>query len=152
VGSKISLPRLQLPPTCPYTEHLLIMFVKFVSYGLDGPGFEFWKGQEISSYPKKSQTGSGAHPASYSMSTRCLAGDKDRAWCWTFPPRSAGLKNEWSYTATPPICLHGVDKDNFTVCSFVKKTVVFSLTSFNRVFMSKVQVGLELSTNQISHA
>jgi hypothetical protein len=28
------------------------------------------------------------------------------------PPR-AEVKNEWSYTFAPPICLHGVDRDNF---------------------------------------
>jgi len=30
------------------------------------------------------------------------------------PPSSAKVKSEWSYTATPPICLHGMDRDNFT--------------------------------------
>jgi hypothetical protein len=28
------------------------------------------------------------------------------------PPRSAQVKNEWSYTSNLPICLHGVDRDN----------------------------------------
>jgi len=27
----------------------------------------------------------------------------------------ADIKNEWSYNSTPPICLHGVDRDNFTL-------------------------------------
>jgi hypothetical protein len=31
------------------------------------------------------------------------------------PPRSAEVKNEWSYTSTPPISLHGVDGDNLTL-------------------------------------
>jgi hypothetical protein len=30
------------------------------------------------------------------------------------PPSSAEAKNEWSYAATPPIFLQGVDKDNVT--------------------------------------
>jgi len=29
-------------------------------------------------------------------------------------PSGAKVKNEWSYTSTPPICLHGVDRDDFT--------------------------------------
>ena len=28
---------------------------------------------------------------------------------------SADVKNEWSYTSTPPICLHGVKRENFTL-------------------------------------
>jgi len=28
------------------------------------------------------------------------------------PPCRADVKNEWSYTSTPPICLNGVDMDN----------------------------------------
>jgi hypothetical protein len=27
---------------------------------------------------------------------------------------SAKTKNEWSCTSSPPICLHGVERDNFT--------------------------------------
>ena len=30
------------------------------------------------------------------------------------PSYSAEVKNEWRYTSTPLICLHGVDRDNFT--------------------------------------
>ena len=29
------------------------------------------------------------------------------------PPSTAEVKNEWSYTSAPPICLHGVDEHNF---------------------------------------
>jgi hypothetical protein len=29
------------------------------------------------------------------------------------PPSKTKVKNEWSYTSTPPICLQGVDRDNF---------------------------------------
>jgi hypothetical protein len=27
---------------------------------------------------------------------------------------SAEVKKEWSYTSTPPVCLHGMHRDNFT--------------------------------------
>ena len=30
------------------------------------------------------------------------------------PPSNVEVKNEWSYTCSPPIRLHGVDKDNCT--------------------------------------
>jgi hypothetical protein len=30
------------------------------------------------------------------------------------PASSAEVKNEWSYTSSPPICLHGVHRENFT--------------------------------------
>ena len=38
-------------------------------------------------------------------------------WPWReadhLPPCSPEVKNEWCYTSTPAICLHGVCKDNF---------------------------------------
>ena len=30
-------------------------------------------------------------------------------------PSSANVKNEWSYMSTASTCLHGVDRDNFTI-------------------------------------
>jgi len=56
-------------------------------------------------------TSSGAHSASYPMNTRGLfpyrvkrlGHEADRS-----PPSSAKVKNVWSYTSTPPICLHGM--------------------------------------------
>jgi hypothetical protein len=34
------------------------------------------------------------------------------------PPSSAVVKNEWSYTFTSPVCLHGMDRENFTFILF----------------------------------
>jgi hypothetical protein len=31
------------------------------------------------------------------------------------PPPGAKVKNVWSYTSDPPIRLHGVDRENFTL-------------------------------------
>jgi len=31
-------------------------------------------------------------------------------------PSSTEIKNEWSYASTSPICLHGLDIDNFDFC------------------------------------
>ena len=36
------------------------------------------------------------------------------------PPSSSEVKNEWTYTSVPPICLHGVHKKNF---NFTSRTV-----------------------------
>jgi len=30
------------------------------------------------------------------------------------PASSAEVKNEWSYTFTPPVCSYGMDRENFT--------------------------------------
>lgn len=35
------------------------------------------------------------------------------------PPSNAKVKNEWSYTSTSPICLHGADRGIFTLCSIM---------------------------------
>jgi hypothetical protein len=47
------------------------------------------------------------------------------AYCGSFPgiqqlehvdyshPSTTKVKNKWNYTSTPPICLHGMDRDNF---------------------------------------
>ena len=34
------------------------------------------------------------------------------------PPSSAEVKNEWSYTSTPSICLHGMDNDSRTLLPY----------------------------------
>jgi hypothetical protein len=31
------------------------------------------------------------------------------------PPSSAQVKKRWSYTNTPPICLHGMDRNKFAL-------------------------------------
>jgi hypothetical protein len=44
-------------------------------------------------------------------------------WCVKFITRlhlvSMSSVNEWSYTSTPPICLHGVERDDFTISLFL---------------------------------
>jgi hypothetical protein len=35
------------------------------------------------------------------------------------PPCSAKVNDEWNYTSMYSICLHGMDWDNFTICSFI---------------------------------
>jgi len=49
---------------------------------------------------------------------RFLSGVKSTgAWCWPLFLCSIELKSWWSYTATPPICLRGLDKGNFAFVS-----------------------------------
>jgi hypothetical protein len=50
------------------------------------------------------QTGSGAHPASYQMSTGDIFLGVKRPWIEAeqSPPSSAETKYAWSYTSTPP--------------------------------------------------
>ena len=61
-------------------------------------------GYRYFSFLLKSQTGPGAHPASYSLGVEGsslevkLQGYEDDQ----SPPNSVEVKNEWSYTATPP--------------------------------------------------
>jgi hypothetical protein len=40
------------------------------------------------------------------------------------PPSNAEVKNEWSYTSTPPICLYDVDGVTFVI-------ILFSLVAFH---------------------
>jgi hypothetical protein len=56
------------------------------------------------------QTGSGAHPASYSMGTKASfpGGKSAGAWSWPLTSSSAEVENAWSYTSNPPIRFHGV--------------------------------------------
>jgi hypothetical protein len=65
-------------------------------------------------------TGNEAYPPSYSMGTRIVLQGVKRPGSdvnHALPP-SADVKTEWSYTFAPPICLHGVGKENFTFCTF----------------------------------
>jgi hypothetical protein len=54
--------------------------------------------------------GSGAHHASYATGNRGFSLGVKRPGCETdhSSPSSAEVKNEWSYTSTPPVRLHGV--------------------------------------------
>ena len=41
-----------------------------------------------------------------------------QVWRWPFPSDTK-VMNVWSYTSTPPICLHVVQRDNFTLLYFI---------------------------------
>jgi hypothetical protein len=63
------------------------------------------------------QTVSGAHRVSYSMSTGVLSPGAKRPGREVnhSPPSSAEVKNEWSYSSSPSIRLHSMDRDNFAL-------------------------------------
>jgi len=44
------------------------------------------------------------------------------------PSSSAEVKNEWSYTSTSPICLHGMDRENFNFYLKFITVAVFVIT------------------------
>lgn len=63
-----------------------------------------------------SKTSSGAYPASpIQRVLKLFPGVKQPGHEGDHsPPFGAEVKNEYSYTSTLAICLHGVDRDNFT--------------------------------------
>jgi hypothetical protein len=83
-----------------------------LGYGLDdwSSRVRFPAGAGNFSLHHRVQNSSGAHTASYPMGTRGsfpgvkrLGREADHS-----SPSNAEVKNEWSYTSTPPIRLHGV--------------------------------------------
>ena len=61
------------------------------------------------------QTGSGAHPASCSMSSGSHSEVKrPRRGADHLCPSTAEVRNEWSYASTPPTRFHGAHRDSFT--------------------------------------
>jgi hypothetical protein len=78
--------------------------------GLDVPWFESRQRLEILSFPKLPD-----HPASYSVGTEVLCRKVKRPGreANSSHPSSAETKNDWSYTCIPPICLPGVDTENY---------------------------------------
>ena len=79
------------------------------------------------------QSSSGAHAISYSVGTGfCLPPGIKWIVCNVnqSPPSGAEFKNEWSYTYSPPIWLHGLDRENLTLFTFTFP--VFFNGDFNR--------------------
>jgi hypothetical protein len=55
---------------------------------------------------------------------------------------SAGFKSEWSYISTPPIRLHGVDRDNlnFSLCSYTGLLYQYSETNVMHFLFSLLRI------------
>lgn len=84
-------------------------------------GSNLGRGKMFSSFPKRP----GAYPASCSVDTGVPSwGSRVHH----IPPPSADVKKEWSYTTTPHIRLHSVNRDNITF--FIVQIIAF-LTHYN---------------------
>ena len=78
-----------------------------ISYGLDGPMFGSRQRQYILSRPTLGST--ELHIQSYRCSLPAVKAPL--TWICPFNLSSAEVKNEWRYTSTPLVCLHGVNKN-----------------------------------------
>jgi hypothetical protein len=83
-----------------------------LGYGLDDRGsrVRFPVGAGNFSPHHSVQNGSGAHPTSYSRGNKgpFLGGKAAGHEADHSLPSCAEVKDAWSYTSSPPICLHGV--------------------------------------------
>jgi hypothetical protein len=62
-------------------------------------------------------------------------------FCHFLCPSSAEVKNEWSYTSTPCICLHGVDKENYIFITSVVCSQNLNLcVLFSGLFQRKLEI------------
>jgi len=93
--------------------------VEWLGYKPDGLEFNCWQKQEIFLFSKNIQTGSGAHPAPNPVGSGVPSLGAEQSGDHPLLS-SAEVKNEWSYTTAHPICLHGVDRDNFTSVTIEK--------------------------------
>jgi hypothetical protein len=73
-------------------------------------GFDSWQGLGIFLFTTASGTALGHTkppiqwvPGALSLGVKRPGREADHS-----PPSSAKVKNAWSYTSTPPICLHGM--------------------------------------------
>ena len=91
----------------------------------------------------KFHTGPATHPASYSMGTGGFPGLKrpDREVHHSCP-FSAVVKNEWSCTSTPAICLHGVTETTF--CLFPLNCYLFYLAEHQLSAGQKLKLLLQI--------
>jgi len=77
-----------------------------IRYGLDGPGIE---SRLEARFSAPVQTGSGAHPASYTMGNGSFQGVKRSAGGVDHPPHPAPrLKKQYNYTFIPLLGLRSL--------------------------------------------
>ena len=75
--------------------------------------------REKNSLLQNDQTCAGAQLTIYSVGTGFFLVVKrsDREIKHSLPP-SVEVKNQWSYTSAPPVCLHSVDREKLTFTFF----------------------------------
>jgi len=97
-------------------------------FGRYGPVFSFWQRQRFFSSSKRPNRLCGPTQPSGQWIPAFFAGDK-AVGCENehSTQSSADIQNGWSYNSSlpPPICLHGVDRDNFTFFIVPSQTDVY---------------------------
>jgi hypothetical protein len=95
---------------------------------MDGAEFESQKGQEIFTFARTTQTGSGAHPASQSISTGVLS-RRQNGWGLKLTTHiRLMLKLRISgVTMYPNIGVHGADRGNLTCTTKLKLHIIHSV-------------------------
>ena len=125
-------------------EDRLFYSVVRLPYGARGSGVRMMteKNPLFPKYPYRS----GAQPISYSVGSEVLSRGK-AAEVWSYSsPSSTDVKNEWSYASTPPLCLHGSDRDNFKffICSLYR-FVLSLLMSYSNLQSTKIPIRTKFS-------
>jgi len=101
-----------------------------IRYGLDGSGSDIGQGQEIFSSPKPFRLSLlPTHPPVQWVSGFVAGGEAAAACILHSLPSSADFKNVWSYTSAPPICPHGLNRDNLTFTESLRVTIKISVTN-----------------------
>ena len=116
-------------------------------YWLDGPGIESrWWGARFSA---PVFTGTGAHPASYTLGAGCFAGVKRPGRGVDHPPHLAlTLKNEQGYTATPPLGIRGLFQRELYLTFYLFILYVICKSS---VFDTLCKIIVSLKCNNINY-
>ena len=79
-------------------------------------GFTISEGARFFIFSKKSRLAFGPTQPPIAVGTGVLSQEANGPICGFChsPPSNAEFENEWSYTSTPAIRLHGMDGDKFT--------------------------------------
>ena len=90
------------------------------------------------------QTSFGVHPTSYSVGTGFFPGVKQPGHKINHSlPSSTKVKNMYSHTSTPPVCVLVMEKDNFTIQSFVN-----FVTRYNGIYSVNLKAYLLKAISQ----
>jgi len=116
------------PPVLTLSKHSPIQRIIYETVGIAYKPVSIWswyltnpgRGKRLFSLLQNVQDDSGAGPASCSFSagvsfSKVKGPGRD---AHHLSASTAEVKNEWSYTAFPPVRLHGADRDNFTSSTF----------------------------------
>jgi hypothetical protein len=100
------------------------------------------------------QTGAGAHTLSYQW-IPCFFPASKAAWPESghSPSSNAEIRNEWSYTSTPLVCLHGVDRDGciFAFTFVFKMDILYPCIAFMCAEYQFLEVQFSISLRELSN-